>query len=102
MTDLVGHWLDAGVNVQFPIEVGVWKGDARKLRKQYGKELRVIGNFDKLALEKDHAAIESEIQRLTPLMKEGGFIILPDHLITPGVALKDYQWYLDRVREIRL
>ena len=25
---LAGHWLDAGVNLQFPIEVGVWKGDA--------------------------------------------------------------------------
>ncbi len=101
VTDLVGHWLDAGVNVQFPIEVGVWKGDARKFRKQYGKELRIIGNFDKMALEKDHAAVEAELERLMPLMKEGGFIMLPDHFITPGVALKDYQWYLDRVREIR-
>ena len=102
VTQLLGDWLDAGVNVQFPIEVGTWKGDALKVRKKYGKELRVIGNFDKLTLEKDHAAIEGEIQRLMPLMKEGGFIIMPDHLITPGVALEDYKWYLDRVREIRL
>ena len=101
ITDLVGHWLDAGVNVQFPVEVGAWKGDAMKFRKQYGKELRVIGNFDKLTLEKSHEAVEAEIQRLLPLMKEGGFIVMPDHLITPGVALDDYRWYLDRVRELR-
>lgn len=98
---LIGHWLDAGVNLQFPIEVGPFKGDALEYRKMYGKELRVIGNFDKLALEKGHSAIEAEIQRLLPLMKEGGFIILPDHLITPGTPLKDYQWYLERVRELR-
>lgn len=102
VTELIGHWLDAGVNVQFPIEVGAWKGDAHKFRKEYGKELRVIGNFDKLTLEQSHEAIEAEIQRLMPLMADGGFIILPDHLITPGVALNDYRWYLERVREIRL
>ncbi|MHB9022574.1 MAG: uroporphyrinogen decarboxylase family protein [Armatimonadota bacterium] len=101
VNQLVGHWLDAGVNVQFPIEVGTWKGDAREYRKKYGKELRVIGNFDKLTLEQSHAAVEAEFERLLPLMKEGGFILLPDHLITPGVALSDYQWYLDRVREMR-
>lgn len=101
VTDLVGHWLDAGVNIQFPVEVGAFKGDARKLRKKYGKELRVIGNFDKLSLEKSHDAIETEIRRLLPLMKEGGFIMMPDHLITPGVALEDYRWYLDLVRKLR-
>jgi len=101
ITALVGHWLDAGVNIQFPVEVGPFKGDARKLRKQYGKELRVIGNFDKLVLEKGHKEIQAEIDRLIPLMKEGGYIIMPDHLITPGVALDDYRWYLDRIRELR-
>lgn len=99
---LVGHWLDAGVNVQFPIEVGTWKGDARDYRTRYGKELRVIGNFDKLTLEVSRAAVTAELDRLMPLMKEGGFLLLPDHLITPGVALADYQWYLEQVRGIRL
>lgn len=101
VTDLVGHWLDAGVNVQFPIEVGAWKGDAMAFRRRYGKELRVIGNFDKLTLEKSHEAAEAEIQRLIPLMKDGGFIMMPDHLITPGVALDDYRWFLERMRELR-
>ncbi len=101
VTDLVGLWLEAGVNIQFPVEVGPFKGDAMKFRKIYGKELRVIGNFDKLALEKGRNAIDAEIQRLIPLMKDGGYIMMPDHLITPGVALEDYRWYLDRVRELR-
>jgi hypothetical protein len=102
VTELIGHWLEAGVNVQFPIEVGVWKGDAMKFRKQYGKDLRIIGNFDKMTLEKSHADIEAEIERLMPLMKDGGFLLMPDHLITPGVALEDYKWYLERVRQIKL
>jgi len=102
ITNLAGHWLDAGVNFQFPIEVGVWKGDARKYRKQYGRELRIFGNLDKYTLEQSHAAVLAELERLRPLMEDGGFIVLPDHGITPGVALDDYRWYLDQVRKIRL
>jgi uroporphyrinogen decarboxylase len=101
VSQLVGLWLDAGVNVQFPIEVGAWKGDARAYRKQYGKELRMVGNFDKLTLEQSHAAVDAEFDRLLPLMKEGGFIFTPDHIITPGVALKDYLWFLERIRTLR-
>ena len=102
VTALVGPWLDAGVNLQFPIEVGVWKADGMAFRKKYGRELRIVGNFDKMTLEQSRGAVEAEIQRLMPLMRDGGFMLLPDHLITPGVALKDYQWYLERVGQIRL
>jgi uroporphyrinogen decarboxylase len=98
---LVKPWLDAGVNVQFPIEVGVWKADGMAFRRKYGKELRIIGNFDKMTLEKSHAAVEAEIRRLIPLMKDGGYMMMPDHLITPGVSLTDYRWYLDQVRALR-
>ena len=101
VTALVGPWLEAGVNVQFPIEVGVWKGDARVQRKQFGKDLRIIGNFDKLALERSQADVLGEFDRLLPLMKEGGFLMMPDHLITPGVSLEMYKWYLEQVRKLR-
>jgi len=101
VTALVGPWLEAGVNVQFPIEVGVWKADGMSFRKRYGNELRIIGNFDKMTLEKSHAAVEAELTRLLPLMKAGGYMMMPDHLITPGVSLDDYRWFLDRWRKIR-
>ena len=32
----------------------------------------------------------------------GGFIMMPDHLITPDTPLEDYKYYLNRVRELRL
>ena len=70
-------------------------------RRKYGKDLRIIGHFDKLTLEKSHAAVEAEFRRLMPLLRDGGFMLMPDHLITPGVALADYRWYLDQVRELR-
>ena len=98
---LVGHWLDAGVNVQFPVEIGTWKADPMELRKKFGKELRIIGGFNKLELEKGPVAIDAEIERRVPLMKEGGFVVMPDHLITPGTSLENYKYYLEKMRTLR-
>ena len=102
VSELVGHWLDAGVNVQFPIEPGTWNADPMEYRKKYGKELRIMGALDKLALEKGPAAIDAEIESRIPLMKDGGYLPMPDHLITPGTSLENYRYYLERMRELRL
>lgn len=98
---LVGLWLESGVNCQFPIEIGTWNADSMEFRKKYGKELRVIGGFNKLVLEKGPAEIDAEIERRLPLMKEGGFVVMPDHLITPGTSLANYKYYLERIRNLR-
>ena len=99
---LIADWFDAGVNLQFPIEIGTWNADPMAYRKKFGRELRIMGGFNKLTLEKGPAAIDAEIQRRVPLMKDGGFVMMPDHLITPGVSIENYKYYLDRVRNLRL
>ncbi len=98
---LLKQWLDAGVNVQFPIEVGTWKPDGMAIRKQYGKELRIIGHFNKMTLEMNQQAVLDEFERLKPLMRDGGYMMMPDHLITPGVSLEMYKWYIEQVRQLR-
>ena len=98
---LAGHWLDAGVNVLFPIEIGTWNADPMEYRRRYGKELRMIGGFNKLVLEKSHKEIDEEIEKRIPLMKEGGFLVMPDHVIPPGVSLENYKYYINRIRNLR-
>ena len=85
--DLVPLWLEGGVNVMFPVEIGAWNADPAAFRREYGRDLRIFGGINKLVLEKDRAAIDAEIERRRPLMAEGGFIPLPDHLMTPGTPL---------------
>ena len=46
-------------------------------------------------------AWDAEIERRLPLMRNGGFINMPDHLITPGVSLENYKYYLDQIRNLR-
>jgi uroporphyrinogen decarboxylase len=99
---LLKPWLDSGVNLLFPLEIGTWNADPMEVRKKYGRELRIVGGFNKLVLEKGKKEIDEEIERRVPLMKEGGYILMPDHLITPGVPLENYKYYLERVRRLKL
>jgi len=99
---LIPHWLDGGVNIMLPVEIGAWKADPMAMRKRFGKALRIYGGIDKLEIAKGRAAIDTEIERRLPLMREGGFVPLPDHKIVPGTKLDDYRYYLERLGEVRL
>ena len=96
---LVPLWLDAGVNCMFPCEVGVWGLDVIELRRQYGRDLLMMGGFSKRILAAGPAAIDAEIARLQPLIDEGGFIGFCDHRVSPDVPLANYEHYIDAVRE---
>ncbi|MEX1088402.1 MAG: uroporphyrinogen decarboxylase family protein [Phycisphaeraceae bacterium] len=96
--DLIPMWLEAGINCLFPIEVGTWGADPVKIRQQYGKELLMMGGFDKHILAKSKADIDQEIYRLAPVVEEGGFIPFPDHRVPPDVPLENYMHYLKTAR----
>jgi uroporphyrinogen decarboxylase len=97
---LLPLWLEAGVNCMFPLEVGTWGADPIQFRRQYGKELLMMGGFDKHILAQSTEAIEREVLRLAPLVEEGGFIGFCDHRVPPDVPYQNYLFYLEKVREI--
>jgi uroporphyrinogen decarboxylase len=97
---LVPLWLEAGVNCMFPLEVGSWGADPVKYRQQYGKDLLMMGGFDKHILQGPKPGIEAEVRRLAPLVEEGGYIGFCDHRVPPDVPLENYLFFLQKVREI--
>jgi uroporphyrinogen decarboxylase len=97
---LMPMWLDAGVNCMFPVEIGTWGADPIKYRRQYGKDLLVMGGFDKHILAQSKEAVEREVRRLTPLVEEGGFIGFCDHRVPPDVPLENYIHYIKTVRHL--
>lgn len=97
---LIPLWMDGGVDCLFPIEVGTWKADPVALRRQYGRALRMMGGFDKRVLASGCEAIDAEVERLAPLMEEGGFIGYCDHRVPPDVPLRNYLHYLRRARAV--
>jgi uroporphyrinogen decarboxylase len=97
---LLPLWLEAGINCMFPLEIGTWGADPVKYRQVYGTELLLMGGFDKHILAQSQADIEREINRLAPLVDEGGFIGFCDHRVPPDVPYENYLYYLEKVREI--
>ena len=97
---LLPLWLEAGVNCMFPIEVGTWGADAIKYRKQYGKDLLILGGYDKRILATSKDAIEQEVHRLLPLVEEGGYIGFCDHRVPPDVPLENYVFFVRTIRKV--
>jgi hypothetical protein len=90
---LLAPWLqELGVTGVLPLErqAGV---DGMKLRQQF-PNLRMVGHFDKMTMNRGEAAMRAEFERLVPLMKTGGFIPSVDHQTPPGVSLEQYRCYL--------
>ena len=84
----------------FPLEIGTWGADPIEYRKQYGRDLLIIGGFDKHILARGKRDITAEVERLAPLVEEGGFIPFCDHRVPPDVPLSNYIHYLNEAKRI--
>jgi uroporphyrinogen decarboxylase len=97
---LIPLWLESGINCMYPLEVGTWGGDPVEFRKEFGRDLLMMGGFDKHILAKGKEQIEAEVYRLLPLVEEGGYIPFPDHRVPPDVPYENYLYYIELARGI--
>ncbi len=98
INDVVHLWLEGGVNCMFPVEVAAGT-DPIALRERFGHDILLAGGVNKRELARDKRAIEREVQRLAPLVEDGGFIPHVDHRVPPDVSYENYLYYLDCKRE---
>ncbi len=97
--DIVENWLDEGVNIMFPLEVAAGV-DPYAWREEFGMYLRLRGGIAKEPLVRGGAAIDAEIERIRPLLDQGGFIPHLDHLVPPDIPYDHYRDYLDKKRKL--
>ena len=97
---LIPGWLEGGVNIAFPLEVGTWNNDPVEARRRFGEELRIAGGFSKRILARGTDAIAAEIDRLAPLVEAGGFIPFCDHRVPPDVSFSNYLFYVERAKRV--
>lgn len=91
---ILRDFLDSGINCLFPFEV-MCCCHPGELLKQYGKELRIMGGFDKIQMAKSPAAIKAYMESLAPWVERGGYIPFCDHRCPPDVSWENYVYYLD-------
>ena len=95
---VVERWLEGGVNIMFPLEI---RGgtDPYWMREKFGHDVLLMGGVDKTQLIAGKEAIDKEIERITPLVEQGGYIPHVDHRCPPDVTYENYLYYLKRKRE---
>jgi len=99
INELVPLWLEAGVNMMFPIEVAAGT-DPIELREKFGRRVLLKGGVNKRALAEGREAIKKELRRLVPLVEDGGFVPHVDHRVPPDVSFADYLYYLEAKKDI--
>lgn len=98
INELIDPWLEGGLNAIFPVEVAGGT-DPIAIRRKYGDKIAIVGGVNKRALIAGKDAIEAEIERIAPYVKEGGWIPHVDHRVPPDVTYENYLYYLRRKRE---
>ena len=98
ISQVVDCFLDGGINCMFPVEVN-GGSDPVELRRKW-PEIRLQGGFCKMRLSEGRASIKKEIQRIMPVVREGGFVPGVDHRVQADVKLENYKYYLKLKRDI--
>jgi hypothetical protein len=97
--DIVANWLEEGVCIMFPLEVAAGV-DPYAWRREFGKKLLLRGGIGKAPLVQGGAAIDRELERIKPLLDQGGFIPHLDHLVPPDISFANYMSYLEKKRKL--
>jgi len=100
--ELIPLWLEANVNLIYPLEVAAGC-DAVRYRRKFGKEVLLIGNIDKRMLRDGCTKrdIENEVMSKVPqLVAGGGYSPIVDHAVPPDVPFENFKYYIDLIHEV--
>lgn len=91
--------LEIGIDALNPLEVKAGM-DPVELKQKYGDRLVLHGGIDALLWD-DIDAMEKEIRRILPILKEnGGYIFSTDHSIPSSVSLEGFRYIVELVKDI--
>jgi hypothetical protein len=90
-----------GFNCLWACEVPQKEMDYRDLRREFGRDLRLIGGIDLDVLRLDKESIKSEVyEKVPPLLADGGFIPLADGRVRKDIPLENYLYYRRLFEEV--
>lgn len=91
---LIPNILKRGFNCLWACEVNIGTMDYRDIRREFGRDLRLIGGIDLDALRAGPDAIRQEVEtKAPPLLADGGYIPLADGRIREDVPYDNYVYY---------
>jgi uroporphyrinogen decarboxylase len=99
ISKLIPVWLDAGIDILYPFESQAGM-DVLQVRREYGRDLRLWGGVDKRVAAWGPEAIDAELARVAPLVREGGYVPFPDHSFPPDVPYAGYCYFMEALANI--
>jgi hypothetical protein len=98
---LIPSMLKWGFNCLWACEVNIEAMDYRNLRREFGRDLRLIGGIDLDALRRDKEAIRREVEeKVPPLVADGGYVPLADGRVRSDVPYDNYVYYRTLLQKI--
>jgi len=85
-------WLDAGINQADPMEVAAGN-DIVAMRERFGRRLAYAGGIDKRAIAAGGDTLATEIARVRPVLRDGGYVPSCDHGVPPDISWANFQAY---------
>ena len=91
---LIPALLEHGINCLWACEVNIDAMGYRRIRNEFGRDLRLIGGIDLDTLRLGKEAIRREIEdKVPPLLADGGYIPLADGRVREDVSFENYSYY---------
>jgi uroporphyrinogen decarboxylase len=90
--ELVPLWIASGVNVCSPMEVAAGN-DLNEFRRRHGRSIAYCGGVDKRAMAAGGQVIREEMDRLGPVIRDGGYIPSCDHGVPADVSWPNFLDY---------
>jgi uroporphyrinogen decarboxylase len=91
---LIPAILDRGFNCLWAYEAKSKTMDYQDLRREFGRDLRLIGGIDLDALRQGKEAIRREVaEKVPPLLAEGGYIPMLDGRVRVDIPFENYVFF---------
>ena len=99
MNPLIPELMDIGLDCLNPLEVKAGM-DPVQVKNDYGDRLVLHGGINAMLWD-DLPAIEAEMRRVVPAMKEGGgYIFSSDHSVPSSVSLAGFRRIVELAKEL--
>ena len=93
---LIPNFIAAGVEGFLPMDVNAGM-DIVAVRKEF-PNLKFVGGYNKLCIAEGREAIDSEFERILPVIRQGGYIPGCDHQVAPSTSYEDYKYYISQLK----
>jgi uroporphyrinogen decarboxylase len=88
-------------NCLWACEVNAEAMDYRDLRREFGRDLRLIGGIDLDTLRRSKEAIRREVEeKVPPLVADGGYVPLADGRVRSDVPYENYVYYRKLLQKV--